>query len=597
MELKNRSEMDPAYLWDLRHIFSSNEQWEEALARTEAMIPTAEAVRGTLGKSAEALKNGLDAVYAVIEKLEPVYLYAMLAKSGDNGDAQNQDRISRATRLLVRANAAVAFLEPEILSIPAKTLDSYRKDAGLSGYAHILDNIVRGRAHTLDESRETILSKLTEPAEATSNAFEMLTNVDMEFPTIRDDDGNEVRLTNGNFSVYKMSRKRDVRRQAFEQYFGTYKKYINTLAELYGGSVKFDCFGAEVRGYASAREAALFANNVPVSVYDALIEAVHGAFPTMKKYLQLRKRTLGLEKLDLYDLYVPMVADVDYPMPYADAKTLVRNALAPLGEDYQKLLDLAYDGGWIDVYENKGKRSGAFSCGVHGTHPYVLLNYTDTLDDAFTLAHELGHAMHSYLSSQTQDYANHDYRILVAEVASTCNEVLLTMYLLRTETDPKRRAYILNHFLEGFRTTVFRQTLFAEFEMKSHAMQEQGEPLTAHALSELYRNLAQQYYPGADVPELMGAEWSYIPHFYTAFYVYQYATGFCSAVAIADHVLSTGDAAGYRRFLTLGGSDYPLEELKVAGVDLTNPDTVADALRVFDRTVGELDDLLKRISE
>lgn len=592
MELKNRSEMDAAYLWDLRHIFASNERWEEALAQTEAMIPTAEAVRGTLGESAEALKKGLDTVYSVMEKLEPVYLYAMLAKSGDNGDAQNQERIARATRLLVRANSAVAFLEPEILSIPAETLDSYRQDVSLSGYAHILEDIVRGRAHTLDEARETMLSKLIEPAEAPSNAFEMLTNVDMEFPLIQDDDGNEVRLTNGNFSVYKMSRNRGVRQQAFEQYFGTYKKYINTIAELYGGSVKFDCFRAEMRGHTSAREAALFANNVPVSVYDSLIDAVHGAFPTMKKYLELRQRTLGLEKLDLYDLYVPMVADVEYSMPYADAKTLVRNALAPLGEDYQKLLDLAYDGGWIDVYENKGKRSGAFSCGVHGKHPYVLLNYTDTLDDAFTLAHELGHAMHSYLSSQTQDYANHNYRILVAEVASTCNEVLLTMYLLQTETDPKRRAYILNHFLEGFRTTVFRQTLFAEFEMKTHAMQEKGEPLTAQSLSALYRELAQQYYQGVDVPELMGTEWSYIPHFYNAFYVYQYATGFCSAVAIADHILSTGDASGYRRFLTLGGSDYPLEELKVAGVDLTNPEKVADALRVFDRTVDELEELL-----
>ena len=312
----------------------------------------------------------------------------------------------------------------------------------------------------------------------------------------------------------------------------------------------------------------------------------------MKKYLNLRAKTMKLDSIDLFDLYTPMVAEVDYPMPYEDAKELVKKALLPLGEEYQKLLDKAYSEKWIDVYENKGKQSGAFSCGVYGVHPYIKLNYTDTLDDAFTLAHELGHAMHSYFSNDKQTYANSNYRIMVAEVASTCNEVLLTKYLLSVETDPMRRAYILNHFLEGFRTTVFRQTLFAEFELKSHQMYEEGKPLTPDSLSKTYEDLLKLYYDGAGVPDVMKYEWSFIPHFYRAFYVYKYATGFSSAVAIANNILETGDASNYLKFLSLGGSDYPVEELRVAGINLDDPETVKSALKVFDETINELESLL-----
>lgn len=315
----------------------------------------------------------------------------------------------------------------------------------------------------------------------------------------------------------------------------------------------------------------------------------------MKKYLALRKKALGLEEIDCFDLYTPMLPSVDYPMPYEEGKRLVREALAPLGEDYQELLDKAYSEGWIDVYENRGKRSGAFSSGVYGVHPYVMLNYTDTLDDAFTLAHELGHAMHSYKSSAAQDYANHDYSIMVAEVASTVNEVLLTMHLLKTETEPARRAYVLNHFLESFRTTFFRQVQFAEFERKAHDLCQSGTPLTSQSLCGLYRELLEQYYDGAKINDVMENEWAFVSHFYNAYYVYQYATGFSSAVAIAKHIVETGDASGYLKFLTLGGSDYPIEELKVAGIDLTKPDTVLNAMKVFDQTIDELDELLSSI--
>ena len=501
----------------------------------------------------------------------------------------------KATNAYVQFSTMLAFFEPEILAIPEEKLAEFLAPDEMKPYRFTIENLTRSRAHTLDAQRERMLAMLGDAAQAPQDAYEMLTNVDMELPKIHDAEGNEVQLTAGNFGVYRESPVRAVREEAFNAMFGTYKKYINTFAALYGGNVKLDQFNANVRNYASACEAALFRNNIPVSVYDSLIEAVHESLPTMREYLELRKEALGLEKIDMYDLYCPMVKDVEFKVPFEEAKKLVKAATKPLGEEYQKLLDKAYTENWMDVYENKGKRSGAFSCGVFGVHPYVLLNYTDALDDAYTTAHELGHAMHSYKSDSTQDYMNHDYCIFVAEVASTVNEVLLTKYLLKTETDKARRAYVLNHFLEGFRTTLFRQTLFAEFERKAHEAYQNGEPLTAEKLTSIYRSLVELYYEGAEVPENIAYEWAFIPHFYTAFYVFQYATGFSSAVAIASHIFETGDAEGYLRFLTTGGSDYPLNELKLAGVDLTSPQPVKDALKVFGDSVRELKALLEEL--
>ncbi|MDD5917491.1 MAG: oligoendopeptidase F [bacterium] len=595
MELKNRKDMNPEFMWDFTHIFPTKEAWEAAYKEAEAMTAGLAAYEGTLGESAAALKKALDAVNAAGEKLERVYLYAMLHKSGDNGDPEYQAMEARCVTLLVSYQMTTAFLTPEILSIPEETLASYMKEEGLATYRHMIEDMCRARAHTLDAARERMLAQLSDVAQTPDNSFTMLESVDMTFPTITDEEGREVTLTHGNFGVYRESSDQRVRRESFEKYFGEFKRYINTFAAMYAGSVKFDTFFASVRGHKSACEAALFSNNVPVSVYDSLVEAIHSRLGTMRQYLALRKRVLGLEELNMYDLYNPMLDSVEFKVTYEESKALVKEALKPLGEEYGKLLDKAYAEHWMDVYENKGKTTGAFSCGVHGVHPYVLLNFTDTLDDAFTMAHELGHAMHSYKSSEAQDYANHDYRILVAEVASTVNEVLLTKYLLKTETDKKRRAYILNHFLEGFRTTVFRQTLFAEFERKAHEMEQAGEPLTAQSLNKVYRELNELYYEGAIVNDLMEIEWARIPHFYNAFYVYQYATGFSSAVAIANRILETGDASDYLRFLSLGGSDYPLEELKVAGVDLTKPEAVLSALDVFQSSLDELEALLKEI--
>ena len=591
-ELKARRDMDPAYQWDLTHIYQTKEDWEKAYKEAEGMIPEIGALRAGLGASAKALEESLLLIDRISEKVEHVGAYAFLSKAGDGSDPEAQEMNDRATRLYVAFATETAFLEPELLKIDGETMKSYMADPILASHRHYLEDVSRRREHTLDAESEAMLAALGDVAQTPSSAFDMLTNVDMEFPTIQGEGGEEIRLSNGNFAVFRESKCRRVREAAFEGYFGTYAKYINTTAALYAGSVKTDTYFANVHRHNSVCEEALFANNVPISVYDSLITAVHDGLSDMKRYLALRQKTLGLKTLDVYDLYVPMVEDVDYPMPYEDAKALVRKALKPLGEDYLKVLDRAFSERWIDVYENKGKESGAFSAGVYGVHPYVKLNYTDTLDDAYTLAHELGHAMHSYYSSETQDYANHDYRIMVAEVASTVNEVLLTKYLLSVETEPRRRAYILNHFLESFRTTVFRQTLFAEFERRAHDLQAEGTPLTAELLSKLYRELNELYYEGAVVNDLQDVEWARIPHFYNAFYVYQYATGFCSAVAIARRILEENGADDYLRFLSMGGSDYPLEELKIAGVDLCKPDTVAAALDEFDRALCELEALL-----
>lgn len=592
MALQTRAEAKKEFTWNFSDIFADDAAWEAAYKKAAAEVEKIPALAGTLGKSVAGMKAALDLITEVSRQVEVLYIYSMLRMNVDNGDPTYQAMNGRATNLLVRLSTVAAFVGPEILSIDEKKLAEMMADPALKTYRHALEDTDRMRKYTLDRHSEEMLAMLSDAAGGTSDAFKMLESVDMTFPEIKDGNGETVTLTHGNFGVFRESGDARVRKESFEAYFGEFKRYINTFAAMYAGSVKMDNYYTRVRGYGSTCERALFADNAPVSVYDKLIEAVHSGLPTMRRYLELRRRVLGLKELNMYDLYCPIVADVDMKIPYADAQKLVKEATKPLGEEYGKLLDRAFSERWIDVYENKGKTTGAYSCGVYGVHPYVLLNYSDKLDDAFTLAHELGHSMHSWFSDTTQDFANHDYRIMVAEVASTVNEVLLSKYLLKTETDPKKRAYILNHFLEGFRTTVFRQTLFAEFERQAHDAEMNGTPLTAEVLNGIYRKLNELYYEGAVVNELQDIEWARIPHFYNAFYVYQYATGFSSAVAIADRILNHNGAADYLRFLSTGGSDYPLEELKIAGVDLTKPDAVAGALKEFDNALTELENLL-----
>ena len=588
-----RKDMDPNTQWDLTPIFKDEAEWNRAFAEAEQAVKGLERLPGTLKASREQLKAGLDEIYRVEALAERVLDYAFLSKAVDNGDPRSQEMEARAISLSVALETATAFLGPEILSIPQEQLDVWTADDEFKLYRHELEDLTRSRAHMLDDQRERMMAMLGEIAQNPGNTFDMFESVDMRFPDIHNEAGELVPLTHGSFGVFRECRSQAVRKEAFETYFDGFAKYINTLASIYGGAVKMNCFNASVRGYAGACEAKLFGDNVPVSLYDGLIESVHGALPTMKEYLALRQKALGLETLNLYDLYVPIMEDVEFDMPFEAAKALVKEALKPLGEEYQHLQDRAFEECWIDVYENPGKTTGAFSSGVYGAHPYVLLNYSGKLNDVFTLAHELGHAMHSYFSDREQAYPNHGYRIFVAEVASTVNEVLLMRYLLAKETDAKRKAYLLNHFLEEFRTTVFRQTLFAEFERKAHELCQEGTPLTAQTLNQVFHDLNALYYDGAEINAFGDAEWARIPHFYNAFYVYQYATGYSSAVAIATQILKTGDASDYLRFLTLGGSDYPLEELKVAGVDLrTDATAIEEALMVFKDTLEELKKLL-----
>ena len=591
-QLKARKEMDPAYTWDFTDLYPSDEAWEQEVNALKAEIPALAALKGTM-TSADNLKNLLDRMYAVEERLALAMEYAFFHVSTDNGDPAYQRMQGMVQQLMAEYAGATSFIRPEILAVDEELLNGWMAGEDMAVYRHIVENISRARAHTLPAEQEALLTQFSKVNGAPDQIASMLMDVDLHYPDVIDENGNPSPLTNGNFGVYRESKSQAVRKDSFEKYMGAYKQYINTLSANYSSQVWLDNAYARIRGYASACEASLDEANVPVKVYDELVENVHAALPDMRRYLELRKEVLGLSTLNMYDLYCPMVEDIDYPMPYEEGKKLVKKALAHLGGRYGQLLDEAFQNHWIDVYENQGKTSGAYSSGVYGHHSFVLLNYTNTLDDAFTLAHELGHAMHSYFSNEAQPYCNSDYFITVAEVASTVNEVLLTKYLLATETDPRRRAYVLNHFLEGFRTTVFRQTLFAEFERQAHDLDQAGTPLTAEGLNKIYHDLNALYYDGAVVNPLQDVEWARIPHFYRAFYVYQYATGFCSAVAIADHILKTGDASDYLKFLSTGGSDYPLNELKIAGVDLTKPDTVQSAMKVFAETVSELEALLK----
>ncbi len=584
---KLRKDMNPDFCWDLKDIFEDHAAWQAALETVSAQVAELEAVAGTLSASREALKAGLDKLFATAEALDKVYVYSFLNSSGDNGDPEAQEMEERATQVYVAFSTALAFLNPEILAIPQEKLDQWMAAEDMTLYRHLVEDICRARIHTLSENEERLLAMLGDAAQTPKKTFDLFESVDMSFPALE----NGSPLTHALFGRYRESTDAAVRSEAFEKYFGEYRKYINTITSLYSGSVKLDSYFARARKYPSAIEAALHGDNVPKALYENLIACVREAVPAMERYLELRRKAMGLEELRLVDLYVPLVADVDAEIAYEKAKEMVLEALKPLGNEYQDLLKRAYNERWIDVYENKGKTTGAYSCGVYGVHPYVLLNYSGKYDDAFTLAHELGHAMHSWYSDAAQAYVNHDYSIFVAEVASTVNEVLLIRYLLSIESDPKKRAYLLNHLLEQFRTTVFRQTLFAEFEMKAHAMYEEGQPLTAQSLDALYHDLNCAYYPNAAGTAETDSEWARIPHFYRAFYVYQYATGFCSAVAIADRILN-GGAADYLKFLSTGGSMYPIDELKIAGVDLTDPAPIRSALKLFEETIEELETLL-----
>ncbi|HHY82674.1 MAG TPA: oligoendopeptidase F [Clostridiales bacterium] len=595
-KLPKRDEVPNELKWRLEDIYPDLNAWEQDYKWVKETIPQAGAIKGTLGQSADMLQKGLDYYADVSMKVEKLYSYAHMKKDEDNGNTSAQALLDRAYGLLVEVKSAVSFLIPEILSIPDEKLNDFiNSRESLKVYDQFLNEITRQREHILPAEQEEILAMAGELAAAPSNIFSMINNADLKFPNVHDENGEEIELTKGRYIQLMESRNRNVRREAFQTLYQTYAQQKNTIASTLNSSIKKDIFFSRVRKYPSTLEASLDENNIPVSVYDNLIEAVGQNLDAMYKYVSLRKKALGLDELHMYDLYVPIVKDIEMKIPYDRAKEMVYEGLKPLGEGYLSILSEGYNGGWIDVMENEGKTSGAYSWGCYSAHPYVLLNYQDNVDNVFTLAHEMGHAIHTYLSNKNQPYIKAEYKIFVAEVASTLNEILLTEHLLNTLEDSKQKAYILNHYLEQFRGTVYRQTMFAEFEKIVHGMAESGQPLTCESMSKVYKDLNVKYYgPDMVVDDEISMEWMRIPHFYRAFYVYQYSTGFCAAAALASQILKEGSPAveRYINFLSSGGSDYPINLLKKAGVDMTTTQPVSTALKNFSSLVDRLEQLI-----
>ncbi len=587
--LRKREEIDAKYKWNLTHIFEDDEAWREAFARVSESVAEAAAWDGRV---AENPGEAIRAVYALTERILPLYEYAFLRKETDNADATAQGLKDQALRLYVQASTAVSFLEPELQALPEERLKQLMADPALKDYDAMLRRVLLARSHTLPKEQERLIAMMGELADAPDGIFTALTEADMKLPPVKMPDGTEAELTEGNYSTFIHSRDREVRRQAFTNLMTTYAAYGNTIAATYGASVKKDQFLADAHHYESARQAAMKPLEIPESVYDNLIAVIHEYLPVLQEYLRIRKKRLGLEELHLYDLYTPMVSGFDMKLPYEEAFELVLEGLKPMGEDYLEKLREARDGGWIDVFPSVGKSSGAFSSGgLREVHPYVLLNHNDNLDSAFTIAHELGHSMHSFYSNQAQPAPKSDYSLFVAEVASTCNEALMMRCLLEKMKAPEAQAYLLNHFLEQFRTTCFRQTMFAEFEKISHDMAQKGEPLTRESLSAAYYQLNETYYGETCVVDReIASEWMRIPHFYRAFYVYVYATGLCAAIALSDRILREGENAvrDYRKFLSAGCSVPPIEALKLAGIDMSSPEPIRRAMEVFRETVEKM---------
>jgi len=594
--IPKRSEVDKRYTWAIEDLYATDELWLEEYNKIKEMLPKIAEYQGKLSQSAESLFGYLKLSDELNQLLERVYVYANQKYHEDTANPVYQDLSSKAGTLYVQVNSATAFATPEILSIPEERLKQYVQECeGLKLYEFYLQDIMRIKPHVLSAEMESLLASAGEVTEAADNIYSMFNNADIKFPEIKDENGESVRITHGRFIKLLESTDRRVRKEAFMGLYNTYYSFRNTLAATYSANVKQEIFYTKARKYNSTLERALDANNIPVEVYTNLIEAVHKNMELMYRYVRLRKKLLGLDEMHMYDLYTPLVPDIRMEIPYEEAKKIVEQGLQPLGEEYLAILREGFNNRWIDVYENENKRSGAYSWGAYGTHPYVLLNYNDTLSNVFTLAHEMGHAIHSYYSDKTQPYRYAGYKIFVAEVASTCNEALLIDYLIKNTQDKKHKAYLVNHFLEKFRGTLYRQTMFAEFEMLTHRMAEKGESLTADALCKLYHDLNVLYF-GDDIvvdPEI-DMEWARIPHFYNYFYVYQYATGFSAAIAISRRILEEGKPAvdDYIKFLSSGCSNYPIELLKIAGVDMSTTEPVNNALQYFSELLDTMEELM-----
>jgi oligoendopeptidase F len=596
-KLPARSEIVVEDTWRLEDIFASDDTWEKEFQEVKALIPHVKDFQGKLGESAGSLYEALQFQDGLLERLGKLYAYSHMRYDQDTTNSFYQGLDDRMKNLYAQAASGLAFIVPEILSIDEEKLKGFLNEKEeLKLYEHSLEEINLQRPHVLPAEQEALLAEASEALGAAENTFGMLNNADLEFPSIKDEKGVEVEVTHGRFTTFLESANPRVRRDAFKAVYETYGKFRNTFSSTLSGNVKKDNFYARVRNYSSARAAALSDNNIPESVYDNLVSTINEHLPLLHRYVKLRKKVLGLDELHMYDLYTPLVKDVKMEISYEEAKDMILKGLAPLGEEYVGILKEGFENRWVDVHENKGKRSGAYSSGAYGTNPYVLMNWQNNINNLFTLAHEFGHSVHSYYTRKTQPYPYGNYSIFVAEVASTTNESLLNDYLLNTIEDEQKRIYLLNHYLEGFRGTVFRQTMFAEFEHLIHQKAQNNEALTAESLTNDYYELNKKYYGTEDiiVDEEIGLEWSRIPHFYYNYYVYQYATGFSAAAALSKGILTEGDPAveRYIGFLKAGSSDYPIEVLKKAGVDMTSKKPVEDALKVFEEKLTELEQLL-----
>ena len=594
--LKQRDQIAKEYKWDIEAMYPDESQWDKDVADCVKAAEEFKRFEGRITESSDTLYEALAEKDAIWQKLEHAYVYAAMKKDEDNRVTKYQTMDDKCGSALAKASAAMSFFAPELLAAPEEKILSFiDENPKLKQYEFVLKDALREKKHVLTAAEENILAQMSEVTGATNDVFKMLNNADLDFGTIVDEDGDTVNLTHGNYITFMESHDRNVRKSAFTNMYEAYKALINTIAVNYNYNTKTDVVSARIRKYDSARQAALSGGNIPEEVYDNLIEVVNEYLPVLHRYVELRKKVLGVDELKMYDVYVPLVRLPKKDIPYEEALKMMQEGLAPLGDEYILQVDIGTKEGWIDVYENQGKTSGAYSFGSYDSKPYILLNYTNTLKDVFTIVHEMGHSMHSYYTRKTQPFTYGDHSIFTAEVASTVNESLLMQHLLATEKDPEMRKYLINYYIEEFRTTLFRQTMFAEFELASHREVEAGGVLTAEWLCETYDALNKKYFgPALAEDEYIKYEWARIPHFYRGFYVYQYATGYSAATAISKKILTEGPDArdSYIEFLKSGSSDYPVELLKIAGVDMSGPEPIRMAMETFKDLVDELEKLL-----
>lgn len=595
-ELQQRDQMNPDYQWDLTTFFASDEAHEKAFQEAAEEIKALANYQGTLANSSKQLLDAIENILAVARKVSNVYGYAHLKNDQDQSNDTYQTMEARSIQLYSQFGQAIAFFEPELMAIEPAKLEQYiNENEDLKFYQQYIEDMVRGRDHVLTAEEEGLIAQAAEIFGNPQKTFSLLTNADFTFPTTKNEEGEQVALTDGSYIRFLESTDRSVRKEAFEKYYSVYKQYANTLASTLGGQMKVANYNAKVHKYDSARQAALANNNIPESVYDTLVEAINDNANLLHEYTAMRRDLLEVDQLEFYDIYTPLLGEAPLSFTYDDSKEIVLKALAPLGEEYLEIIEKAFDERWIDVYENKGKRGGAYSSGTYDSKPYILMNWQDTLNTLYTLVHELGHSVHSYLSRQNQEYVYSGYSIFVAEIASTTNENLLTSYLLDTYSDKNIQLYIINHFLDSIKSTVYRQTQFAEFEHFMHVKDQEGQPLTAEFLTNAYRELNERYYGEAiNSDSEIAYEWARIPHFYMGYYVYQYATGFAAATYFASKIYQRDQDVTdkYLTFLKSGSSDYPIETMKKAGLDMTQRDYIDATLELFKDRLAEFKSLI-----